>query len=266
MDGLIKTHGLGSLDLERKDLLTHIIITDPLNVDYVKTNILMPRTYAESLNPIPHHVSIQSIVLSRVVEEGIDKVQNLIDHTDYHKTAYDKIWVEDTNPRKVLKLGEVVIIMNRRTGGWDGSPQRPVIELLGGGGHLPTVWDKDKRNYCQMDPIVSIIKEFKEELKYPLSPNGVDIIGGFHNFISNEMVILCCVFVPFHKIVDLQRGALNNTEQNTDGIYLGTLKRVLSLYSENAESYAGGEKAKTTNFPSHPELLNRIFDRLEIDT
>jgi hypothetical protein len=80
------------------------------------------------------------------------------------------------------------------------------------------------------------------------------------------MVILCCVFVPFHKIVDLQRGALNNTEQNTDGIYLGTLKRVLSLYSENAESYAGGEKAKTTNFPSHPELLNRIFDRLEIDT
>lgn len=265
MDGLIKTHGLGALDSERKDLLTYIIITDPLNVDYVKTKILMPRTYAESLDPIPHHVSIQSIVLSRVVEEGIDQVQNLLHHTDYRKTAYDNIWVENSNPQKALIPGEVLIIMNRRTGGWDGSPERPVIELLGGGGHLPTVWDKDKRNYFQMDPIEAIIKEFKEELKYPLSPDRVDIIGGFHNYISNELVILCCVFVPFHKIVDLQRGALNNTEQNTDGIYLGTLKGVLSLYSENASSYAGGEKAKVANFPSHPVLLKRIRDRLEID-
>jgi hypothetical protein len=265
MDGVIKTKGLGVLDVDRKDLLTHIKILDPLNVSYVQTQTLMPRTYAESLDPIPHHISTQAIVLCRVFEQGKDQVLDLLMHTDYHKTSYDKIWVEDSNPGNILKPGEVLIIMNRRIGGWDGNPERPVIELLGGGGHLPTVWSRDKLNYCQMDPVESIVKEFKEELKYSLSPKNVDIIGGFHNFISNELVILCCVFVPFQKIVAIQQGALNNTDQNTDGIYLGTLRGVLKLYSENAESYAGGEKAKEANFPSKPELLRRIYNRLEID-
>jgi hypothetical protein len=264
-DGVIQTKGLGALDSDRKDLLTRIKIIDALNGDFETTHTLMPRTYAESLNPIPHHVSIQAIVLSRVVQDGFDQVQNLLSQTYYRKTVYDKVWVEDNHPQKALKPGEILIIMNRRTGGWDGSPDRPVIELLGGGGHLPTVWNHEKKMFCQMDPIDSIIKEFNEELKYPLSSKSVHLIGGFHNFISNELVILCCVFVPFQKIIDIQKGALNNTDQNTDGIYLGTLKGVLKLYAENAEPYAGGEKAKAANFPSHPMLLKRIRDQIKID-
>lgn len=265
LNSTVETRGLGRLDLECKDLLTHIKILDPLNVEYLETNVLMPRTYAESLSPIPHHISIQAIVFSRVNKQSLDQVFKLLQDTEYNKTNNDRIWVEDNDPASVMKPGEVIIVMNRRVGGWDGNQDRPVIELLGGGGHLPTIWDKNERRFVQMDPVNAIIKEIKEELRYSLSPDDVKIIGGFQNDVSNELVILCLVFVPFGNILDIQRGALNNLDQNTDGIYLGTLKGVLKRYLENAETYAGGEKAKTSNFPSRPELMNRVYAYLKID-
>ncbi len=262
---LIKTQGLGTLDLECKDLLSHILIIDPLNVKYLQTNVLMPRTYAESLSPIPHHISIQAIVFSRLNGQNIDRVFRLLEETEYNKTENDRIWVENNSPRNILKPGEVVIIMNRRVGGWDGERDRPVIELLGGGGHLPTIWDESRKEFVQMEPVEAVIKEFREELGYSLSPENINIIGGFHNDISNELVILCSVSVPCSDIVNIQKGALNNLSQNTDGIYLGTLKGVLKLYLENADAYAGGEKAKASNFPSRPELMKRVYATVGVD-
>jgi len=263
-DDVIITNGLGEeLDSKQQDLLTFIKITDPLNVRYEETTLLMPKTYAESLDPIPHHISVQAIILSRVTEECKEDVLELIKKTNYNKTPYDRIWIEDTNPVEKLETGKIIFIMNRRVGGWDGSPHRPVIELFGGGGHLPTIWNEKLKKFKQMDPVDAVIKEFREELRYSLAYNEVDILGGFHNLSSNELVILCSVLVPFSKIVEIQKGALDNFQEHTNGIYLGTFRETMKLYLENAEPYAGGEKTKGSNFPSQPILMERILNRLE---
>jgi hypothetical protein len=262
---VIVTSGLGKeSDSKQQDLLTHIEIRDPLNADYAETKILMPRIYAESLNPIPYHISVQAIVYSQVTEQDKNKVLEMISHTDYNKTSYDKMWIENNDPNENLRPGQPVVLMNRRIGGWDGSPDRPVIELLGSGGHLPTIWNDGMQTFQQMDPIDAVIGEFHQELGHSLSPSDVDIIGGFHNLTTNELVVLCSALVPFPKIVDIQNGALGNFKENIDGIYLGTFKGTMALYLENAEPYAGGEKTKMSNFPSQPELMKRIYRKLGI--
>ena len=38
-----------------------------------------------------------------------------------------------------VRSGDRIFIFNRRVGGWDGSPERPVVEFLGAGGHVPSI-------------------------------------------------------------------------------------------------------------------------------
>lgn len=262
-DDRIVTSGLGKLDDKKSDLLTAIQIEDALNLNFKKNNILMPRTYAESLKPIPQHISVQAVVLSRVIEEGKDDVLRMIQNEHYGKTYYDKIWIENNEPSKKIQAGELLLVMNRRTGGWDGSQERPVIELLGGGGHLATIWQQD--GFQQMNPVDGIIKEFQEELGFSLSSEDVDVIGGFHNQTSNELVILCGVFISFNKIVDIQHSARQNFKECIDGLYLGTFRGTMRMYlEENASPFAGGEKTKPSNFPSQHGLMQRMEKKLAL--
>ena len=258
----IRTKGLDSLDNYRKDLLTYIQIQDALNIDYFESKILMPRTYAESLQPIACHISVQVIVLSYVTSEGIRALSQMVNSAIYGRTHYDKLWVEENEPAEILRGGEVLIVMNRRVGGWDGTPDKPVIELLGGGGHLSTIWDAGSKRFIPMKPADVAIKELDEELRYKVRPEQIDIVGGFHNETSNELVILCTAFVPFGEVIDIQRRSLNNFEENTDGIYLGRFSKVMELYRRDPSPYAGGKETKPSNFPSQPKLMNRIYQRI----
>lgn len=257
MDDNFKVHtqGLGEkLDGKVRDLLRVVEITDSENVKYNMTNVLSPRTYAESLNPIPQHVSIQCILLSRVEEDDIHDIISLIENTSYGRTDYDNIWVLPTVPYKDIKAGSILYIMNRRVGGWDGSIERPVIELLGAGGHIGV-----DENLCMIDPVDTVITEIKEEMGLKIDKSEIKIFGGFHNEVSSELVILCGAFLPSSKLKDIQEHALENYEQDTDGIYLGFLQDVISLYLKNATAFAGGEKAKPSNFPSQTKLMKQVY-------
>jgi hypothetical protein len=258
----IRTKGLDKLDNDRKDLLTYIQIQDALNIDYRESKILMPRTYAESLKPIASHISVQVVVLSYVTSEGINTLARMVNSTIYGRTPYDRLWIEKNEPAEVLRGGEVLIVMNRRVGGWDGRPDKPVIELLGGGGHLSTIWDADSKRFTMMEPAAVATKELDEELRYKVRPDQIDIIGGFHNKTSNELVILCAVFVPFSEVVHIQHRSLKNFEENTAGIYLGRFYKVMELYRIDPRPYAGGERTEPSNFPSQPKLMNRIYQRM----
>ncbi|MBD5540664.1 MAG: hypothetical protein HDR00_05640 [Lachnospiraceae bacterium] len=252
----VQTIGLGSkLDEKTRDLLRIIDIIDPINVKYSETNVLSPRTFAESLTPIPQHMSIQCILLTKVQENDIQDIVNLIKKTSYGRTEYDNIWVSKETSYKDIKDGSLLYIMNRRVGGWDGSIERPVIELLGAGGHVGV-----DDNLVMIAPIDVVISEIHEEIGIEIAPSQVKIFGGFHNKISNELVILCGAFLPSNKIVSIQEYALNNYEQDTDGIYLGFLQDVMNLYLENAAPFAGGEKAKPSNFPSQLDLMKKVYE------
>jgi hypothetical protein len=258
----IRTHGLGDLDKKERDLLQGIEIINALERRYKELNVLMPRTYAESLDPIVPHISVQAIILSKVTEEHRDDVGKMIEDVKYDVQPYDKIWIDPMDDKEALVPGKYIYIMNRRIGGWDGSRERPVIELLGGGGHLPMLWDAENEKFKQQDPVDGVIAEFEEELGFDLQYDDVELIGGFHNETSRELVMLCLVFVPFSKVIAIQNGARHNYSENIDGIYLGTFDGVMADYHRNAYKYAGGEKTKASNFPSQTELLERIKEKL----
>lgn len=252
----VQTIGLGSkIDKKTRDLLRIIDIIDPINVKYTETNVLSPRTFAESLTPIPQHMSIQCILLTKVQKNDIQDIVNLIEKTSYGRTEYDNIWVSKETSYKDIKDGSLLYIMNRRVGGWDGSIERPVIELLGAGGHVGV-----DENLVTIAPIDVVISEIREEIGIEIASSQVKVFGGFHNNISNELVILCGAFLPSNRIVSIQEYALNNYEQDTDGIYLGFLQDVMNLYLENAVPFAGGEKAKPSNFPSQVDLMKKVYE------
>jgi predicted NUDIX family phosphoesterase len=260
-DNTIKTSGLGEkLDKKQKDLLQMIEIINPLELEYKKKNVLMPRTYAESLSPIPQHISVQAIILSKIKEKDIESIVDLIQKTDYGRTDYDKIWIEDTNPADVIKEDSILYLMNRRIGGWDGSYERPVIELLGAGGHLPTLFEGN--SFVSSIPKQSIERELKEEIGATIKESDIDLVGGFHNKVSNELVMLCIIYVDSSEIVNIQKKSLNNVQEDTDGIYIGRFEEVMDMYLQNASSFAGGEAAKASNFPNQKELMNRVYTYL----
>jgi hypothetical protein len=258
----LKTSGLGEkLDKKQRDLLQMIEIRNPLKLEYKKKKILMPRTYAESLSIIPQHISVQAILLSKIKEKDVEAIIDLIKHTDYGRTDYDKIWVEDTLPEEVIKQDTILYLMNRRIGGWDGSYERPVIELLGAGGHLPAIFDGN--SFSSSPPKHSIEREIKEEIGLAISENDIDLVGGFHNQVSNELVILCIVYVDSSEIVNIQKKSLNNILEDTDGIYIGRFKEVMDIYLQDASAFAGGEAAKKSNFPNQQELMNQVYNHIE---
>jgi predicted NUDIX family phosphoesterase len=258
-EGLVKTNGLGNLD-KKKDLLEIVEIQSAIEGKYTGCRVFSPRPYLESLDPIPTHVTVQGIILSNPTSSTAQDIRNLLAQYQYGKTPYDKLWVSSSS-FETLGDEELIMIMNRRIGGWDGSKDRPVIELLGAGGHIPAVWRNG--SFQSLSPDETIKNEIKEELGLSNEDYSAKMLGGFVNVITGELVILYGVMVPWSLVVSMQATAYGNEAENTDGIYLGLYKDIMRSYLVDATPFAGGEKAKATNFPSQSELMshiNRIFE------
>lgn len=173
-----------------KDLLRVIKINASLNLNFEKTNILTPGVYAEKFHPIPQHISVQSLLFHNLSQENLENLKQLISTADYGKTSYDKMWIGLKTTPETIKSNDLIYLMNRRVGGWDGSTQRPVIELLCAGGHLPTVWIEQTKSFKTLEPIELLKREIAEELGISIPSEKVIKLGGFHNKVSNELVIL----------------------------------------------------------------------------
>ena len=253
----IRTIGLGELDKKKKDLLNHIKIIDPLNLIYQNTNILMPRTYAESLVPIPEHISVQCLIFATIDYNTAKFFNELNTKNPYGKTYFDKLIITRKDNLKINE-GDIVYVMNRRIGGWDGSIDRPVIELLGAGGHLATYWDSELHCFRSMSFIDNLQREFEEELKIAIAQERFSVFGGFHNKESNELVVLCGAFINGAELVSIFKNSQKNIEEDLAGIYIGYFDEIISMYLEDASSFAGGDKAKDSNFPSQRVLMEKV--------
>lgn len=241
-----------------KDLLRLIKIINPIDLKFECTNILVPRIFAENHNPIPQHISVQSLFFHRVSQLNLKELKEIILFTNYNKTIYDKMWIGHERNLSSIKENDLIYLMNRRIGGWDGSIERPVIELLCSGGHMPTVWDEQTESFKTLDPTELLIKEVGEELGISISPEKIIQLGGFHNMVSNELVILCALFVDYDQLIDMIKNSKGNISENIDGIYMGIFEDVMNLYDLNPNFFAGGEKTKSSNFPSNPKLMKKI--------
>lgn len=241
-----------------KDLLRMIRIIEPLDLQYECTNILVPRVFAENHNPVPQHISVQSLFFHRLSPLNLEKLKEIILSTNYNKTIYDSMWIGRERTLSSIKGNDLIYLMNRRIGGWDGSIERPVIELLCSGGHLPTVWDEQTESFKTLNPTELLIKEIGEELGISISPEKIVQLGGFHNEVSNELVILCALFVDYNQLIDMIKHSRGNISENIDGVYMGIFEDVMNLYDLNPNFFAGGEKAKSCNFPSNPKLMKKI--------
>lgn len=241
-----------------KDLLRMIKIINPIDLQYECTNILVPRVFAENHNPIPQHISVQSLFFHRVSQLNLKELKEIILSTNYNKTIYDKMWIGHERNLSSIKENDLIYLMNRRIGGWDGSIERPVIELLCSGGHLPTVWDEQTKSFKTLEPTELLIKEVDEELGISISSEKIVHLGGFHNEVSNELVILCALFVDYSQLIEMIKNSKGNISENIDGVYMGVFEDVMNLYNLNPNFFAGGEKAKSSNFPSNPKLMKKI--------
>lgn len=261
-NNLIQTMGLGNDDKRAKDLLRVIEIEEPLDIKYKCTNILSPLVCIEKMSVIPWHLNTQGIVYTSLSSKGRKWVKEKIATTKYEKHPEDNFWlscsraIENTN-------SNVVGVFNRRVGGWDGSLERPVIELLGAGGHVPTIWNEKK---CQMENLSiteNFQKEFQEELGITIDEKEISIFGGYANEITHELVVLCGIYIPEDKIPLIYSFSSNNISENTMGIYMGDIEDVLNYYKTNPNYFAGGSKAAPYNFPNRPELMERTFKILK---
>lgn len=253
----VETKGLGALDKKRKDLIEIIVVDDPLNCVFRKTFVFSPRTFVESLTPILPHATVQAIMLSWPTATTADDIQKLGRKFIYGKTAYDTLWLgegSDASPE------DPIMIMNRRIGGWDGSPDRPVIELLGAGGHVPVVCDGEPPHFHSLEPHEALSKELAEEVG--ITQFEAQKLGGFFNQETRELVILFGIFVPWDMVADMQSAAFGNVTESVDGLYLGTFSKIMKRYLTDAAPFAGGERSKATNFPSQRALMDRVHTHI----
>lgn len=241
-----------------KDLLRIIKIKDPLNLQYENTNILVPRVVAESHNPIPQHISVQCLFFHKLSLFHLKEIKEIILSTKYNKTLYDSMWIGHERSLSSIKENDFLYLMNRRIGGWDGSIEKPVIELLCSGGHISTIWDEQTRSFKTLNHIELLVREVSEELRISISPEKIIQLGGFHNEVSNELVILCALFVNYNQLIDIINRSKGNISENTDGIYIGLFQDVMNLYNLHPDYFAGGKKAKNSNFPSNHKLMKKI--------
>lgn len=246
-----------------KDLLRVIEIIDPLTLKYKNTKVLMPRVYAEKHSSIPQHISVQCLFFHKIKVQDLNKFIKIIETTKYNKTSYDKIWIKKDWNFTTLKENDILYIMNRRVGGWDGSIEKPVIELLCAGGHLPTIWNEEENSFKTLKPIELLQKEIKEEVGLTVLEEQFIPIGGFHNEVSNELVALYALFIDFKQLQNIISYSKENYQENIDGIYMGIFEDIMQLYEEYPNYFAGGEKAKPTNFPSNTALMKKIKNILE---
>lgn len=240
----------------QKELIEIIDIEDALQAKFLSRGIFAPRKFAESRQPIPTHISTQCIFLTKVKQGQADLLNKLIERHRYGKTDYDNMWLRCNRLDQVID-GDVLMILNRRTGGWDGSPRQPVIELLAAGGHIPCHWTGSR--FEPLSPVENLKKEISEELGFYTESQNLPFLGGFHNEVSNELVMLYAMVVNAEEIPDIQEGALGNLGENIDGIYLAGLTDIMMEYKRDAAAFAGGVASAKTNFPSQTELMRRLY-------
>jgi hypothetical protein len=258
-DSLISLFGLSlELDGKPRDIIRPVVIEDALKIQYTTTNVLTPLVYAESLPDILWHISTQAILYTRVTASLLKWIKSANTSTKYGKHPLDQLWLPCSSPANTVKKGDLVCIFNRRVGGWDGSCDCPVIDLLGAGGHLPSIWDPEKNGFRDLSVIENLQKEAKEELKLSFEEKDVHVFGGYCNDLTHELVIVAGIMVPPEEVPTIESFAQYNVKEDTMGIYLGTFAEVIRFYREDPTFFAGGQKAAPTNFPSCGELMQII--------
>lgn len=249
-----------SKDNKAKDLLRVIQVIDALNLEYVETNVLVPSLYAHSLEIKPWHITTQAFLTTKYT----DALGKFIDdekkkRRDYYgKHPMDYFWLPCGKTTSELHTNDVICIFNRRISGWDGSLDRPVIELLGAGGHLQSVWEPQKEQFVSRSVISNLQKEFSEEIGIKLTAKDVNIIGGFINTKTYELVILANIIISPELVPHIQEYAIGNFEEDTDGIYLGSFEETMNSYMIDASYFAGGNAAAITNFPYNDDIMIRF--------
>lgn len=259
-DNLVETFGLGDrYDKKLRDLIRVINVTDALNIKYERTNILTPLMFAEISNNIPWHLNTQGILFTKISEESLDWIKREIQADKYGKHRFDKFWLPFCKNIDDVKPGEVLCIFNRRVAGWDGSHERPVIELLGAGGHVPTVWDSEQGCFRELDFKENFQKEYIEELGGKINKEDIVIFGGYQNDVTHELVVLCGIEIKEKDLISLQEYAIQNIDEDTEGIYIGTFAETIEYYQKNPVPFAGGKEAAPYNFPNRKELMERAI-------
>lgn len=265
-DNLVETNGLGAKwDKKIRDLIRVIRIENAIDIKYAKTNILTPLMFAESASDIPWHLNTQGILFTKVSQKTIEWIKSEIRANRYGKHEFDKFWLPFCKNIDEVKEGDVLCIFNRRVAGWDGSHERPVIELLGAGGHLPTIWDSEKECFRELEFKENFQKEFTEELGGKIDKKDIVIFGGYQNDATHELVVLCGIEIKEEELTSLQEYAIQNIDEDTEGIYLGTFPETIDYYRKNPVPFAGGEKAAPYNFPNRKELMERAIKYSELD-
>lgn len=264
-DNLIQTTGLGvKWDKKRRDLIRVIRILDAYNIIYEKTNILTPLMFAEISEYIPWHLNTQSILFTKVSKETLEWIKQENKKDIYGQHEFDRFWLPFCKDIDDVRAGDILCVFNRRVGGWDGSHERPVIELLGAGGHVPTIWNVDDENFKELEIKENFQKEFREELGGIIEEKDIVVFGGYQNDATHELVVLCGIEIDDGGLRTMQEYAIQNIDEDTKGIYLGTFKDTIQYYRQNPDPFAGGAKAAPYNFPNQNELMKKIIKYSEL--
>lgn len=245
-------------DGKPRDLINPITVIDPLNMRFEPTNVLTPLLYAESLEDILWHITTQAILYTRATDELLSWIRRTQEEVCYQRHEMDRLWLPCGRPLDEVRAGELVSIFNRRVDGWDGSHDRPVIELLGTGGHLPSVWDAEKRSFRTLTFAENLQKEAGEEMALAFPAEDIHLFGGYRNEVTHELVILAGIEIPAERIPAIEAFAVQNIDADSMGIYLGTFPEVIAHYRRDPRFFAGGKKAAATNFPCRQELMARV--------
>lgn len=268
-DSNIITSGLDKeKKIKAKDLLRIIQIEDSKTIKYTETNVFSPSVYVHSLPEKPWHITTQAFLVTRIgadIKEYI-KQEELRQQNYYRKHEMDYFWLTCSKPLDLVTSNDLVCIFNRRVSGWDGAIDRPVIELLGAGGHLQAIWDDTAKCFKNRSFESNLKKEFSEEIGLSIKEDDMKCIGGFTNSTTQELVVFYCIFIEPTMIPAIQLCALNNIAEDTDGIYLGTFSETIDYYRKRPQYFAGGEKAAKTNFPNNSYIVGRICDLFHVDS
>lgn len=260
-NSLVYVCGLNDLvDRKPKDMLRIIEIEDAISVKYKETNVISPSIYVHNIANKPCHITTQAFLYTTMTNElkkyvNIEK-KEMSSH--YGRHEMDSFWLPCSKPLEQMKNDDVVCVFNRRVAGWDGSNERPVIELLGAGGHLQSVWDDERELFVSRTLEDNLKKEFSEELGLKIHDSDITCVGGFFNANTSELVILSCIRVDSSQIPQIQKYALNNQAEDTDGVYMCSLEEAISYYKKDPSYFAGGVSAAPYNFPNNEPLMERL--------
>lgn len=263
-DNLIEVYGLDErIEGRPHDLVRIIEVKDPLAVQYNVTNVLTPLLYAEYLPDILWHLNTQGILFTKVSAKTIEWIKHTDATANYGKHAFDKFWLPCCGSVDSIQEGDVLCIFNRRVAGWDGTPERPVVELLGAGGHLPVMWDAENSVFRMLTFEENLVKETREELGVLIDDKNITIFGGYSNTVTHELVVLAGIMLDESYLPEIQAYAIDNPEEDTRGIHMGRFEEVIRYYQKNPEPFAGGAKAAPTNFPNNKRLMDKVREHFK---